>query len=638
MSLLNNRKGGITIFLCFIFTALLLLTGVLIDATRIMVAEKKVQGALNSSVRSVLSDYDKGLIGDYGIFGLNSEADGGAEEKMFLSYLNVNILEKQKDFNFIKYEINESATSTNVIGFSNILTNESFKNQIMQYMKYKAPLNVTKSIIDKFSASGLAGKVEFSKSEKKVRAKRKQLVKQIGDTNSGVGKIVSAIGSKTTQELQATIELLNKTNEQNSLADKFFKEYVSESEESDRVANAGNTNAADDKETKINTIREDSKNIQKEITDLAGQLNSNVAKINAFIDKIDNLQKQISKIKGVTKDDLEQISELKKQINDFENNFGLDAMKPISFKEGLESVEPDNPQSKSAVENLKNELEKKLKIIDTRWLINSKEFEAAENKDEEKFQDSKTSQMEINAKSGDEREIEAETKNDNVISYLQNFLDTLTNVGKAGIEKMYIVEYAMDRFTYLTSKTQREHYLDKGEVEYLLWGDNNQASNIVKTMGSIWFLRFAIDFIDSFTTSLDAEPISRLITSLVRGLTLSCYDVIQLYQGKEIGICPSLKKSVTLNYSDHLRVFLLLKASTQDGEVSVLDNMRQLIQVNLKQTSPGFQLKNYNTALKGNVEVKMNLWFLPLFQLDKLNLKNFSGGKYIISKEIYTGY
>ena len=67
-----------------------------------------------------------------------------------------------------------------------------------------------------------------------------------------------------------------------------------------------------------------------------------------------------------------------------------------------------------------------------------------------------------------------------------------------------------------------------------------------------------------------------------------------------------------LSYADHLRLFLLVQ-----NEKIQLNRMRQLIQVNLRQENPDFELKNQAAVLVGNVKVGVNLWFAKLLSLKK---------------------
>jgi hypothetical protein len=88
-----------------------------------------------------------------------------------------------------------------------------------------------------------------------------------------------------------------------------------------------------------------------------------------------------------------------------------------------------------------------------------------------------------------------------------------------------------------------------------------------------------------------------------------------------------------LSYSDHLRVFLLLMPQERK-----LDRIRQLMQVDLIQQNKDFRLKNCCTVIKAKTEVGVNLWFLPLLQVERLKPDSFKNGRYIVKKEVMLGY
>ncbi len=665
MYFIENRKGGISVFLCIILTAMLLLTGVIVDVSRIVAAEKKIQSALNTAVRSALANYDASLIGDYGLFGLDTETDIAKLKEDFLSYLEMNISENDENFNFIKYKIVDDKSRTSLKAFGSLLSNDSFKNQVLQYMKYKAPLIISKNLIDKISSSGLTGKLKFSKNEKKVREKRKKLLTQIDSTNSKLEDIKGESEGADADALRHIKTLLEDVKKQNTLTNQYLEDYEKEKEKSEKSCGPD----ASEENQGINITHEESKQVQEQIDNFDKQADRNIQEIDAGIkegielekkkkvlekekqeiddkikqteeeqygagsgDEFKELQKKIDSLNKQLESKNEEIEGVNCELNEIAAKFKLTDMEAVTFNKADKKEEEKDPNAKNSVEALKGEFAAYLKSLDEEWLIGSAEFKNAEAADDEIYKD-----MELGDGDEEEREGESEDKNDDIMAYLENLFEVLGNIAESGMEKEYIVEYAMDKYTYLTSQTLRDHYFDKGEIEYILWGNKNQTVNISLTMGSIWFLRFAIDTIDSFATSPVCEPISRLITSLIKGFTLSCYDVIKLYKGQEVGICPSMK-AIKLSYSDHLRIFLLLKVATNAGEVSVLNNMRQLIQVNLKQSTPNFQLKNYNTALHGKVETEINLWFLPFLQLDKLNLSNFKDGRYFITKEAYMEY
>ncbi|RCX09600.1 hypothetical protein DFR58_1344 [Anaerobacterium chartisolvens] len=234
----------------------------------------------------------------------------------------------------------------------------------------------------------------------------------------------------------------------------------------------------------------------------------------------------------------------------------------------------------------------------------------------------------------------AEKDSENILA----FLDNVKNAMEAGTENIYVTEYIMDRFTYHSSSVRRDHFFEKGEVEYILWGDRRENLNISNTVAAIGFLRFAINSVDYFATSKIPHPIFRLVYAIARGMVRAGTDCYELYKGGSIDICPSLKNSfITLDYADHLRVFLLLQAAMdRDGQ---LNRVRQLMQVNCKRPgtdyvlqNPDFELSDYSTSIHCRAVVKINLWFLPLLQTDKLGIKGFEGGKYVIEKDFYAAY
>ena len=75
-------------------------------------------------------------------------------------------------------------------------------------------------------------------------------------------------------------------------------------------------------------------------------------------------------------------------------------------------------------------------------------------------------------------ENEAELQNDQVLSFMGKFLNAMKTAAGKGAESLLVDEYIMDKFTYMTLKTERGHYLQKGEVEYILCGNGNQLANI----------------------------------------------------------------------------------------------------------------------------------------------------------------
>lgn len=191
---------------------------------------------------------------------------------------------------------------------------------------------------------------------------------------------------------------------------------------------------------------------------------------------------------------------------------------------------------------------------------------------------------------------------------------------------IYIIEYAMDKYTYLTSSTPRDHLFRKGEIEYLICGGAKETDNLLAVFNRIRLFRYAINTLDSFITNANPEIMTRLSMALSKGLMQTAEDLEYIYQGERINLSPSFPK-IKVGYADHLRILMLLC-----NESIVLDRMRELIQQNLyyiKQNSideKSFRgIGQLNTQITINACVEIRLWFI----------KNNS---YMICEEVCMGY
>lgn len=704
MKRLGNCKGGITIFQCLIFTALLALVGIIIDCARIMAAERKVQSSLNSAVRSSLAGYDADVVGDYGIFAVNVEKDpegeSGEIEKDFVRYLEANMGIKANKAGFITYRVDDGKISVENGG--SLVANEpdTLRNQILKYMKYKGPVTVTENVVQKFKASGIFKKAEFAEKEKKSRSSLKELKVRVEEADRDVAKVneasvrVSSLdGREYIRGLKELKESLLKAGESAEAIEAFYVKYGQAREEAEAYAYEAN---------KDEVLNQEGAGIKTGGMEYAGALEESRAvmdraqkageKLEALIASIEPLQNRLEElesrrneldsrnsslyrtIEGLSEEnDREEIQSLYREIE--ANNRDISSLDSdissvrqsiYSLKRSVEypyinrmnrTESPDSEEEKpkekfdwSRLEGLKSALEGYLnnKNINPEWLIAPEEFTGENTPEnagtgygefgEEALRDKRTL-----SEPGDEAHAEAESESSlNLLKLFQEkVVEVFSEGGQASIEKMYIVEYIMDKFTYHTSRTERNHYLEKGEVEYILWGNTNQNLNIAKTLSVIGLLRFAINTVDYFAAGKVPHPVLRLVYSVGHGLIAAGKDTYELYSGKEICICPSLKgKKLTfnMNYSDHLRLFLLLQSVT--AEQAQLNNIRQLMQVNIKQLEgrEDFRLGNCGTRVSAKAAVRINLLFLPVFQLDKLKVKGFEGGSYIITKEAYAGF
>lgn len=151
----RSERGQVTVFLSIILLSVVALAGVLVDVSRIVTAETQVTRAVDSAARSVLAGYSSRLKDEYGLFALNREFENELKQDVE-SYIRKNLMigkigEGYADSKYVDlydYRI-EDISVTPIFNFTE---NKAVRDQILKYMKYRAPKKVVEGIWDKLSA------------------------------------------------------------------------------------------------------------------------------------------------------------------------------------------------------------------------------------------------------------------------------------------------------------------------------------------------------------------------------------------------------------------------------------------------------------------------------------------------------
>lgn len=652
MEELKKEKGAVSVFLLLIFVGMLMLAGLIVDISRVMVAERKVQTALDTATRSVLAAYNEELVGQYGIYGVSFSPE---QAEALKRYFVVNLAERHANFHFLNFDLPNVQITGQVEGF--LLNDEVFKEQIIEYMKYKGPVLVTQNVADIFLAGAFGKKADLLEKAgstgttlKEILNSRKKINEVIKNwledaAKDTLDKLLSMKTlEKSLKDLQGQLaeyeEGLKAQNERIKEIERETKELLAELNGTEAVVEGGEFTLPPELEElkkqlhkqledikynqslleQINELEEETRKLFYEKTEysVAGdiekvfQCEQEIARCTA---KIDWLNKQLRPLKelpdGTLADELP--AGLKKEKK-AEKDSLLDCFAKFLGK----SITADNPVTQ---------------------LIPAADFVAANQKTEHDG-----SQEELEQQMGmfayDEKisswsEEDAGEIQKNIFTVVSQLTATLKQLREAGVEKTYLTEYVMDKHTFITSPTKRGHYFSKGEVEYILCGESSERLNLLQAFGAVWGLRFALNAVDSFFTNRMPTFFSRLGTALLEGFIFATTDMVNMYSGLGAPLCPSLASATMprLSYSDHLRLLLLMKK-----EKVVLDRMRQLMQINLRQSKEDFLLKDYGTRFISTAQVGIDLWFAPLLQLDKLGLEQIKGNQYIIKKTSVAEY
>lgn len=150
MGLFYKNNGAISVFLCLILLPVLLFAGMTTDAARIYMAKVVISDAGDLAMNAGLAQYNEELHDEYGLLVMDQtpEAMSGDLEKYFVDSLNASNLPDQEDYQQILDLLSQRFEALSVAG-TEIYRTEVEKQQILEYMKYRAPVCLTELVLEK---------------------------------------------------------------------------------------------------------------------------------------------------------------------------------------------------------------------------------------------------------------------------------------------------------------------------------------------------------------------------------------------------------------------------------------------------------------------------------------------------------
>lgn len=151
MGLFYKNNGTISVFLCLILLPVILVGGMTVDASRIALSKVVISDAGEMTMNAGLAQYNEELHDEYGLLVMDQspEAMSGQLEEFFSTSLNGSGLPDAEDYQKILDLLKEDFNAVGVAG-SEIYRTEVEKQQIIEYMKYRAPVCLTELVLEKF--------------------------------------------------------------------------------------------------------------------------------------------------------------------------------------------------------------------------------------------------------------------------------------------------------------------------------------------------------------------------------------------------------------------------------------------------------------------------------------------------------
>lgn len=149
MSAGPGERGASTIFFLLTALAMLVLLGLLVDLGRIRIAQYQLRRAAHAAARSVMADYESGIRSDYGLY--LSAAERGQASEDWARYVMLNLAHANKrGWTLIDYRYE----SGEALLWRPISDPEVLRHQILEEMKYRAPVDIGVEFFERLRALG----------------------------------------------------------------------------------------------------------------------------------------------------------------------------------------------------------------------------------------------------------------------------------------------------------------------------------------------------------------------------------------------------------------------------------------------------------------------------------------------------
>ncbi|RED63018.1 hypothetical protein [Cohnella lupini] len=169
----RNQRGSVSVFLISIVAAVFLFNAVLIDFARIQAAKRQSDMVVQAAVRSVLGAFDKNLHGKYGLFGVDKDK----LEPLLTDILKQNLRSTPTEDSF--QLIDTALSGSPVLEASGDLGNQVIlQQQILEDMKYKAPIEITVELFDKFKKLATVMKTASAATKASKEMKKEYLARE----------------------------------------------------------------------------------------------------------------------------------------------------------------------------------------------------------------------------------------------------------------------------------------------------------------------------------------------------------------------------------------------------------------------------------------------------------------------------
>lgn len=153
----GKNRGAISVFLTLILVPVLIFSGIIVDISRLYAAKTVISGVGDLTMNAALARYDKQLKDSYGLITMADDPSSPSMktylEQSFLESCNASALKDTKStdlHSMIQLELGTEGVEVQGVKNSSLADTQVLQQQILEYMKFRAPVYMVSDILEKF--------------------------------------------------------------------------------------------------------------------------------------------------------------------------------------------------------------------------------------------------------------------------------------------------------------------------------------------------------------------------------------------------------------------------------------------------------------------------------------------------------
>jgi uncharacterized protein YdcH (DUF465 family)/molybdopterin converting factor small subunit/Sec-independent protein translocase protein TatA len=352
--------------MAIILLAVLMLAGIIVDISRISVGKSMVKRAADTAAKSILADYGSKLKENYGMFAL-PQTDAEQLQTKFEEYMCDNLsISNGEEFYRNRIDLFDfRIEDISITPMYNLSENSVTKQQILEYMKYRAPSELAEGFWERLKT--IKGFEKMSEAYKKklgidklmgrLDESQQKLKKFIDGTGDTIGKYVNGFNrngkwleifdnyndlSDRIKSINSSISSINE--EIGSLTEQLNIQLQAEQEARLNDIGAGNEgnsrNESDSIREQLSELREELSSMYSESSNVKQQMNQLIGVLRGdmtydYCEANNNALNEIQQIIEKGKKAGSAINELKSYINSASS--GDEGDLPTDFKEQIQN-------------------------------------------------------------------------------------------------------------------------------------------------------------------------------------------------------------------------------------------------------------------------------------------------------------